>query len=120
MIVGTEVLTGALILALLPLPSAAIFFAIPLVGLVLNGTPSVLYGTVPELVAPQGRSRGYALYYTVVMATGAAAPVLAGLLSDATGLFLTMTAIGVMAMTAAFLSLFLREPNPAPPHDLPQ
>ena len=120
MILGTEILTGALILALLPLSSAAIFFVIPLVGLVLNGTSSVLYGTVPELVAPQGRSRGYALYYTVVMATGAAAPFLAGLLSDATGLSLTLGAISATALVAGSLSLFLREPNPAPPHDLPQ
>ena len=110
MILGTEILTGALILALLPLSSAAVFFVIPLVGLVLNGTSSVLYGTVPELVAPQGRSRGYALYYTVVMATGAAAPFLAGLLSDATGLSLSLGAISATALAAGSLSLFLRVP----------
>jgi len=71
-------------------------------------------------VAPQGRSRGYALYYTVVMATGAAAPFLAGLLSDATGLSLTLGAISATALAAGSLSLFLREPNPTPPHGLPQ
>ncbi|MFQ5847912.1 MAG: MFS transporter [Candidatus Methylomirabilales bacterium] len=116
MIAGTEVLTGLLILGLLPLSPSAIYLMVPLLGVVLNGTSSVLYGTVAELVTPEGRSRSYALYYTAVLGTGALAPLLYGLLSDLTGLASTFTVIGVMAMAAALLSLLLREPKPLSPH----
>lgn len=116
MIFGTEVLTGLLILAVLPVSSSAIYAIVPFLGLVLNGTSSVLYGTVPELVMPEGRSRGYALYYTVVMATGALSPFLYGLLSDATGLPTTLMAIAAMAMGAALLSFLLRESKSASPY----
>ena len=107
MIFATEGLTGLLILAVLPASSSAIYLLVPFLGLVLNGTSSVLYATVAELVTPEGRSRGYALYYTAVLGTGALAPLFCGLLSDAAGLPSALTAIGALAMAAALLSRFL-------------
>src|ERR1700751_5507841 len=53
----TEGLTAAGILALLPLPLIAGLTMLPLIGMALNGTSSVLYGTVPELVTPERRER---------------------------------------------------------------
>ena len=78
----TEGLTAAGILALLPLPLAAGLAVLPLIGVALNGTSSVLYGTVPELVAPQRRQRAFAVFYTGGVGAGALAPVLYGLFSD--------------------------------------
>src|SRR6185436_15071325 len=49
-VVSTEVATTALILALLPLSLTPALILLPLVGLMLNGTSSVLYGTIPEFV----------------------------------------------------------------------
>ncbi len=46
----TETLTGILILAILPLPLEAAIAILPLIGVALNGTSSVLYGSVPDLV----------------------------------------------------------------------
>ena len=46
----TEGATAAGILALLPLPIGAALALLPLIGVALNGTSSVLYGTVPDLV----------------------------------------------------------------------
>src|SRR5205823_10181756 len=43
----TEGLTAVLIVALLPLPLEAALAVLPLIGVVLNGTSSVLYGSVP-------------------------------------------------------------------------
>jgi MFS transporter, FSR family, fosmidomycin resistance protein len=60
----TEGLTAAGILVLLPLPLAAGLTVLPLIGMALNGTSSVLYGTVPELVAPQRRQRAFSIFYT--------------------------------------------------------
>jgi len=78
----TEGLTAAGILVLLPLPLAAGLTVLPLIGIALNGTSSVLYGTVPELVAPQRRQRAFSIFYTGGVGAGALAPVLYGLASD--------------------------------------
>jgi MFS family permease len=78
----TEGLTAAGILALLPLPLFAGLAVLPVIGMALNGTSSVLYGTVPELVAPARRQRAFGIFYTGGVGAGALAPVLYGLLSD--------------------------------------
>jgi FSR family fosmidomycin resistance protein-like MFS transporter len=78
----TEGLTAAGILALLPLPLTAGLAVLPVIGMALNGTSSVLYGTVPELVAPARRQRAFSIFYTGGVGAGALAPVLYGLASD--------------------------------------
>jgi MFS transporter, FSR family, fosmidomycin resistance protein len=78
----TEGLTAAGILALLPLPLVAGLVILPVIGMALNGTSSVLYGTVPELVAPARRQRAFGIFYTGGVGAGALAPVLYGLVSD--------------------------------------
>jgi len=91
----TEGLTAAGILALLPLPLMAGLAVLPLIGVALNGTSSVLYGTVPELVAPERRQRAFSLFYT-----GALSPALYGLASDAAGVPMMMGLIaGVLLVT---------------------
>ena len=50
-------LTAVLIVALLPLPLEAAFVLLPVIGIALNGTSSVLYGSVPDLVASAARAR---------------------------------------------------------------
>ena len=44
------------------------------VGVALNGTSSVLYGTVAEFVRDDRQSRSYGLFYTLGSAAGATAP----------------------------------------------
>jgi FSR family fosmidomycin resistance protein-like MFS transporter len=78
----TEGLTAAGILLLLPLPLTAGLVVLPLIGVALNGTSSVLYGTVPELVAPERRQRAFSIFYTGGVGAGALAPVLYGFASD--------------------------------------
>src|SRR5262249_38744473 len=78
----TEGLTAAGILALLPLPLFAGLAVLPVIGMALNGTSSVLSGTVPELVAPARRQRAFSIFYTGGVGAGALAPVLYGLVSD--------------------------------------
>ena len=52
-VVVTECATALGIMALLPLPIGAAMILLPLVGIALNGTSSVLYGTVAELAPPR-------------------------------------------------------------------
>jgi FSR family fosmidomycin resistance protein-like MFS transporter len=109
MVVVTELLTGLSILALLPLPLTAALVLLPIVGVFLNGTSSVLYATVAELVAPEARTRGYGLFYMLYQGSGMIAPVLYGWLGDVTGLGWTMILLGLLTMGAAPLAVLMRE-----------
>lgn len=82
----TEVGTAVAILAVIALPLAPALVVLPGLGLMLNGTSSVLYGTVPDL-APGGRvERAFAIFYTCTLGGSAlAAPLLYGPLGDAVG-----------------------------------
>jgi MFS transporter, FSR family, fosmidomycin resistance protein len=63
----------------------------------LNGTSSVLYGTVPELVPAHRIQRAFALFYSGTLGSSALAPVLYGRLGDATD---PVWATGAAAITA--------------------
>lgn len=97
----TELVTGAGILALLFLPLTACLIALPVLGVALMGTSSVLYATVAEMVAAERHSRAFGLFYTVGIAAGAAAPPLLGLISDAAGVAVALAILG----GGAFLTL---------------
>ena len=84
-VVVTEAATCAGIFLLLVLPLAGCLLVLPLVGIALNGTSSVLYGTVADLVASDRRARSYAIFYTVGVSASASAPFAYGLVSDAVG-----------------------------------
>lgn len=111
-VIVTEIATGAGILLLLPLPLVHCFLVLPALGIGLNGTSSVLYGTVADLVIPERRSRAYGLFYTLGIGSGAVAPFLYGLLSDRAGVPITLGAIGLMALATLPLAWRLRIPLP--------
>lgn len=81
-VVATEIATAALIVVTCATPIRAMLAALPLLGLVLNGTSSILYGTVPEF-APKGNTgQAFALFYTGVIGSGGLAPVAYGAIAD--------------------------------------
>jgi len=83
-------------------------FLLPVQGIALNGTSSVLYGTVAELVVPERRSRVYGVFYTIGIGSGALAPPLFGLLSDAAGVPVTLAALAAAILTTLPLAQLLR------------
>ncbi|MGA8381252.1 MAG: MFS transporter, partial [Stellaceae bacterium] len=100
----TEGLTAAGILILLPLSLMAALVVLPLVGIVLNGTSSVLYGTVPELVAADRRARAFSIFYTGTVGAGALSPALYGLISDAAGVSRMMVIVAAAVLLTLPLS----------------
>jgi len=104
----TEALTAVGILVLLPLPLFAGLMVLPLIGVALNGTSSVLYGTVPELVAPERRQRAFSIFYTGGIGAGALAPVLYGLASDLADVPVMMVLIAAVALVTLPLTWALR------------
>src|SRR5262245_44925271 len=93
-IVVTELATGAGILLTLALPAVASFFLLPLIGVVLQGTSSVIYGTIGDLVAPEKLPRAFGLVYTMGACCGIIAPLLYGVMGDAIGIERTIAVVG--------------------------
>ncbi len=114
MVVGTEVLTSAGILSLIWSPASFTWFILPVVGIVLNGTSSVLYATVAEMIAPSSRSRGYGLYYAITLGFGGIAPILYGLFTDSFGLSFTIIAISLIVLVTIPLARYLSIPKVLP------
>jgi MFS family permease len=103
----TEGLTAVLIVALLPLPLEAALLLLPIIGIALNGTSSVLYGSVPELVTPERRARAFSVFYTGTIGAGAGAPALYGLVGDALGATTAVIVVALVVLLTLPLSLVL-------------
>jgi len=108
MIVITEVATGAGILATLVLPAEASFLLLPLVGVVLNGTSSVLYATLGEYVDKERLARAFGFFYTLGSICGIAAPLGYGLVGDLYGVETAMAVIGVAIFLTVPLAALLK------------
>ena len=107
-VVITEVATGVGILLTLVLPPFAAYFLLPLIGVALNGTSSVLYGTIGDLVNPERVSRAFGLFYTLGSACGVLSPIGYGVLADQTGIRAAVTAVGAVVLAALPLCVVLR------------
>jgi FSR family fosmidomycin resistance protein-like MFS transporter len=113
-VVLTEAATALGILALIPSPLPVALAILPLMGVALNGTSSVLYGTVADLVTADRRSRAYGLYYTVTIMSSALAPSVYGVIGDVAGVSTTLVVVSAMVLTTIPLCLVLR-PSVAEP-----
>tara|TARA_Y100000814_G_scaffold7713_1_gene6771 strand:- start:66 stop:650 length:585 start_codon:yes stop_codon:yes gene_type:complete len=109
-ILCTELL---MILGCLALPQISagwqLFIFLPLFGFVLNGTSSVIYIGLAPTIAPQERSRGYALYYTLNFFSSALAPYIFGLVGDALGLEAIFFGAGALMALGLPLVFLLRD-----------
>ena len=104
----TEGLTTAGILALLPLPLEAALLLLPAIGIALNGTSSVLYGTVPELARDGNTGRAFAQFYTCVIGSGGLAPIFYGAVADHSSRTVAVVAAAATAAMIVPLVLALR------------
>ncbi len=83
MIFTTEILTSITIIMIYL--NNSIFLLIPILlvhGFMLNGTSTVLYATVAELVSAEGRNRGYGLFYTIYLVAESLGPMIFGYIGD--------------------------------------
>jgi FSR family fosmidomycin resistance protein-like MFS transporter len=106
-VLATEGGTAATIVGVLALALVPSLVLLPLLGVMLNGTSSVLYGTVPELAPPDRTERAFALFYTGTIGSGAIAPVLFGILGDAAGANWATMATAVTAIATIPIALAL-------------
>jgi FSR family fosmidomycin resistance protein-like MFS transporter len=104
----TEGLTALGIVALLPFGLEAALLLLPVIGVALNGTSSVLYGSVPDLVRSERRARAFSVFYTGTIGSGALAPVLYGVLGDALGVPSALIVVAAIVLLTLPLSLVLK------------
>ena len=106
-VILTELATGFFILAAIVAPLGwAMALLMPL-GVALNGTSSVLYGTVAEFVRDDRQSRSYGLFYTLGSAAGATAPLAFGLISDLASVPVSLSIVALLTVATVPLALLL-------------
>ena len=81
---------------------------LPAIGVALNGTSSVLYGSVPLLVAPETRTRAFSIFYTGTIGSGAVAPILYGLIGDASACRSRSCVVAALVLVTLPLVLVIR------------
>ena len=81
---------------------------LPLLGIVLNGTSPVLYGTVPDLAPKGDTGRAFALFCTSVIGAGGLAPIAYGMIADHSNRTVGILAAALTAAVIIPLVLALR------------
>ena len=104
----TETVTAVGIVSLLPLSLEPALILLPIVGIALNGTSSVLYGSVPDLVEPAWRQRAFSIFYTGTIGAGAVSPAIYGLLGDAVGIPAALMVVAGVVLVTLPITLVLR------------
>ncbi len=104
----TETVTALGIVALLPLSLDVAMLLLPVVGIALNGTSSVLYGSVPDLVEPARSQRAFGIFYTGTIGAGAVSPAIYGLLGDAVGVPSALVVVAAIVLLTLPITLVLR------------
>jgi FSR family fosmidomycin resistance protein-like MFS transporter len=104
----TEGLTAVGMLGVLWLPLEASLVLLPLFGIVLNGTSTAIYGSVPQFATPEGRNRAFSWFYTGTLSAGAFAPTLSGLSGDLIGVHATSVLVALLVLVTLPLAALLR------------
>jgi MFS family permease len=108
----TELATGVGILLMLVLPDVAAYLVLPLLGIALNGTSSVLYATIGDVIDPDRLPRAFGLFYTINSVCGLIVPLVFGYIGDAFGITLSIAICGVLAFATLPLCFMLARALP--------
>lgn len=114
-IILTEVATGVGILCAVALPGMAAFLLLPLIGIALQGTSSVLYATIGDLVDQPRLPRAFGLFYTLGSLCGIAAPLGYGLAGDHIGVANAVLLMGIAILFVLPLCAVLKPTISADP-----
>jgi FSR family fosmidomycin resistance protein-like MFS transporter len=107
-IVMSKVGTAIGMIAILALPFELDFVLLPILGVILNGVTTVTYGSVPDLVPPEKRTRAFSVFYTVTLAALAAAPPASGFVGDLIGIHGAVIVVAVLTAATLPLAFLIR------------
>jgi sugar phosphate permease len=106
-IVLTELATAIAVVAVVAAPLGLAMALLMPLGVALNGTSSVLYGTVAEFVRDDRQGRAFGLFYTLGSAAGATAPFAFGLISDLASVPAALVLIALLAIVTVPIAWML-------------
>jgi MFS family permease len=97
---------------MLVLPDVAAYLVLPLLGIALNGTSSVLYATIGDVVDPDRLPRAFGLFYTINSVCGLIVPLVFGLIGDLFSVSVSIAICGILAFVTLPLCLLLARALP--------
>ena len=106
---GLQALTVLALIGVVLIPGWLVFYLLPLAGLAVQGTSTVCYGKVPDLINPNGcgHAKSYALIYTAATGASIVGPLIFGTLADHYGINATLVVLALLALlTLPFTTLF--------------
>lgn len=95
-----QFLTALSIVAIILLPLYPILVVLPIVGLFIQGTSTVTYGSVGDFVDKNSTARAYGVIYTVSALSSVIGPFLYGIMADYFGLDLALWVLVGLALVA--------------------
>ena len=107
-IVLFEMLTAIGILLVFYTQGTLSFFLLPLVGVFLQGSSTITYGTVSNLVNTKQQSRGFSIIYTIASAASFVGPAIFGLIIDFLGFKVMMLIMSTLALVTLPLCYSLK------------
>jgi MFS family permease len=111
-LVAVQCMTASGIVAVVAAPPMISFVMLPFLGVVLQGSSTITYGSVSDLIDRERQSRGFAFIYSVSSAAAIIGPIAFGTIGDRFGLPPAMLAMAVAASLTVLLSVLL--PTRAP------
>jgi predicted MFS family arabinose efflux permease len=107
-VIITEILTALCIIGILNFSLHMDIILALLLGVALNGTSSVLYGSVPDLVPADNTKQAFAVFYTATIASGAFSPWFYGIASDVIGIKTVVSLVALVVLFTIPLTMPLR------------
>ena len=95
--VSIQLLTVVGILTIIWSPWSVLIPLLPLIGMVVQGSSTVTYGTVADFIEPDRQSRGYALIYTVANGASVSGPFIFGWIADRRDIDTTLWILALIA-----------------------
>jgi len=107
-LVVVECLTAVGIVAILLSPTLLAYALLPLLGVVLQGSSSITYATVSDLMRGDRHTRGFATIYAISSMASIVGPIGFGIIGDRLGLTAAMLGMAIVVLLPLPLSLLLR------------
>ena len=100
-------LTALGLIAVIMAPAWLAFVLLLPLGVVAQGSTSITYGLIPDLIHPERMARGYAIMYSFTSFAAALGPWVFGLVGDRYGIDVAMLAMAVVSLLAVPPLVFL-------------
>lgn len=84
------------------------FLMLPVLGMFLQGSTTITYGAISDLISIHRQSRGFAMIYTVSSLSAIVGPTVFGVLSDHAGLHASLLTMALVSLLAIPSSLLLK------------